>query len=562
MSSKNEPGFGGWMNKLKDRISNLPKDPGVYLFKDEEGVVIYVGKAKSLRDRTASYINPSDQTQKVKAMVSHARDIDFIVTDSAHEALILENNLIKQYQPHYNILMRDDKEYSYLVVTKESFPRIFRTRSKDGLKGHYFGPSTKGGSFKINIRTIRQFYPVRTCKLNLPDQKSRPCLDYHIGICSAPCNESISQEDYNDIVSELLLLLSGRYKKLEKTLITKMESASNSLRFEEAARYRESIKQLHSIMESQRVVSDEPIDRDIFVAVVGSSDRACVEYMRVRHGRLIFHQHFFLNSSFASTPSEFLGSVMQNFYSTTEGSDIPMEILVSSHPDGEKELLEFINEARTFKRKVKIIQPKRGDKVKLIEMAETNAKHHLAELIRREKISIGDNAVTELKEALNLKKLPIIIEGYDIANIQGTSAVGSQVVFKNGRPYKKAYRIYKIKSMDTPDDYAMMEEVLARRCKHWDDEEFAEKPNLILVDGGKGQLSVAKKIFKDVDVQIASLAKQEELIYLPGNPEPIRLDGSSFALRLVKQIRDESHRFAGKHFRIQHRKKSGLDKKK
>ncbi|MEZ4812391.1 MAG: excinuclease ABC subunit UvrC [Caldisericia bacterium] len=536
------------------------KNPGVYLFKDSDGKVIYVGKAKSLRDRATSYINPSDQSPKVKAMVSHARDIDFIVTNSAHEALVLENNLIKQYQPHYNILMRDDKDYSYLVVTREPFPRLVRTRNKESFSGHFFGPNTKGGSFKINMRTLRQYYPVRTCKLDLPEQQSRPCLDYHIGICSAPCNNSISQEDYNEIVSELLLLLSGRYKKLEKTLINQMEAASAKLKFEEAARYRESINQLHFIMESQRVVSDEPIDRDVF-AVEGSNERACVEFMKVRSGRLILHQHFFAGSNFGSTLSEYLGTVMADFYSTSEGSDIPSEILVSNHPENERELLDFINEARTFKRKIKIIQPKRGDKVKLVEMAKTNAAHHLAEIHRREKIAVGNNAVNELKKLLDLKKLPVLIEGYDIANIQGKSAVGSQVTFKDGRPQKKGYRIYKIKSIDTPNDYQMMEEVLSRRKNRWEDEDFAEKPNLLVIDGGKGQLGVAEEIFKGVDVEIISLAKQEELVFVPGKSEPIKLDENGFALRLLKQIRDESHRFAGKHFRIQHKKRSGLDKK-
>jgi excinuclease ABC subunit C len=548
------------MNKLKDRISNLPKEPGVYLFKDNGGKVIYVGKAKSLRDRVSSYINPSDQTQKVKAMVSHASDVDFIVTNSAHEALVLENNLIKQYQPHYNIMLRDDKDYSYLVVTKEPFPRLLRTRSKEDIRGHYFGPSTKGGSFKINIRTLRQFYPIRTCKVELPEKKCRACLDYHIGICSAPCDGSITQEGYNVIVAELLLLLSGRYKKLEMTLKTRMESASNSLRFEEAARYRESIKQLHSIMESQRVVSEDGINRDVF-AVIATDGRACVGYLKIRTGRLILHQHFMADSNFNSKPSEFLGSVMQDFYSSNEYSDLPSEILVSHHPEGEQELLSFINQTRELKRKIKIIQPKRGDKVKLVKMAETNAYHHMSELKRRERVSISENAVSELMKVLQMKNLPLLIEGYDIANIQGKSAVGSQVTFRDGRAYKKGYRIYKIKTKDTPDDYHMMEEVLTRRRKHWDDESFAHNPHLIIIDGGKGQLSVASKVFKGVDVMLASIAKQEELIFIPGRNEPIKLEGNSFALRLVKQIRDESHRFAGRHYRIQHRKRSGLDKK-
>lgn len=543
---------------LQDKVKNLPSNSGVYLFKSEDGTVIYVGKAKNLHDRVSSYML-ADVDKKVELIVKNAIDVDFIVTDSAHEALVLENILIKQHQPKYNIKLKDDKNYTYVVVTKEPYPRLLKTRNPHDDKrlkdAHLFGPSTKSGHWHSNIRTLRQFFPVRVCKLDLPEERSRPCLDFHIGLCTAPCDSEISKDNYNKIVSELVLLLSGKYGKLESILTKRMEEASAALRFEEAARYRESIKQLRNIVESQRVVSNEIVDRDIF-AVEIIENMACVEFLKVRSGRLILTLHMFADSDVDSSEADFLGIMMQNYYSSCEDSNLPAEILVSTHPTAEKDLLNFINEARTFKKKIKIIQPKRGDKIKLVEMAQTNAKHHLAEHIRKEKIAIGKNAVIELQDELKLKKAPILIEGYDIANIQGKSAVGSQVCFQDGRPFKKGYRIYKIRTKDTPDDYEMMREVLTRRLTHIDDENFAPIPDLILIDGGKGQLGVATEVFKDTGVEIISIAKEEELIFKPGESKPYRLDENGFALRLLKQIRDESHRFAGKHFRIRHKKES------
>ncbi|NLI41005.1 MAG: excinuclease ABC subunit UvrC [Caldisericales bacterium] len=545
------------MTELEEKVKNLPLKPGVYLFKDPTGKVVYVGKAKCLRDRVSSYLDKSQLLPKVAAMMDHACDLDFIVTYSAHEALVLENNLIKEYQPHYNIKLRDDKEYSFIFVSKEPFPRLGRTRRTDNPNFHYFGPYTRSESLTTNIRTIRQFFPVRTCKLELPEKKCRPCLDYHIGLCLAPCANLTNHEEYQSMVADLLLLLSGKYKKLEETLHKKMTEASASLRFEEAARLRESIKNLSSIVSRQRVVSTELSDRDAF-AVFNNENRACVEYMKVRGGRLILDMQMFAGSEDEATPSEFLGAVMQQVYGSHDNIDLPSEILVNVKPEGEKELFEFINQGRELLRQIKIVQPKRGDKVQLLKMAETNAKHHLSEHMRRETLALGKNAIIQLQEALGLKKPPFLIEGYDIANIQGKGAVGSQVSFKDGRPNKKGYRIYKIKTKDTPDDYAMMRETLERRRTHWDDEEFAQKPDLLLIDGGMGQLNVALDVFKGIDVEIASLAKEEELVMRKGM-EPIRLPETSPALRLLQQIRDESHRFAGKHFRTQHKKLSGLD---
>lgn len=547
------------MIKLKEKVKTLPHKPGVYQFKNAEGTIIYIGKAKSLFDRVSSYMDFDNLEPKVRAMVENAADIEFIVTSTAHEALVLENILIKEYQPKYNIRLRDDKEYQYLMVTKEPFPRLSKTRRMEVSEAHYFGPYTRSESLSENMKTIRHYFPIRTCKLEIPGKKCRPCLDYHIGLCPGPCDDLVSQEDYNTIVSDLLLLLSGRYKKLEEQLKKKMLDASNELRFEEAARYRESIKHLTNIVSRQRVVSQTPIDRDVF-AVESEGNDACVEYMKVRGGRLVLSMQVFAGSYDQATPSEFLGAVMQQIYGSLEGTDLPDEILVNVKPENDKDLTEFINEGRKLLKEIKIVQPKRGDKIGLINMALLNAKHHLAEHMRREALSLGKNAVLELQESLKLLNPPILIEGYDIANIQGQAAVGSQVNFKDGKANKKFYRIYKIKSKNTPDDYAMMREVLERRRDHWEDEEFSVKPNLILIDGGTGQLNVALDVFKGYDVEIASLAKEEELVIRDGM-EPIRLNRNSAALRLLQQVRDESHRFAGKHFRKQHAKLSGLDGK-
>ncbi len=548
------------MSDLTEKVKNLPTNPGIYLFKDQTGKVIYVGKAKSLKDRVSSYFDMPVLEPKVAAMVRQVHDLNFIVTGTPHEALLLENSLIKELQPYYNIRLRDDKEYSYLVITKETFPRIYRTRRAINKNAHYFGPFTSSESLSNNIKTLRNFFPIRACKHDLPFKNIRPCLDYHIGLCSAPCAGLVTPEEYASMVADILLLLSGRYKKLEETLKKKMLEASSALRFEEAARLRESLKHLSNIVSRQRVVTPQPIDRDVF-GVVAEDNRACVEYMKIRAGRLILDMQMFAGSEDEATPEEFLDAIMQQVYGTQEGIDLPTEILVSAKPAGEKELLEFINEGRKFQKPVKIIEPKRGDKVALVEMALTNARHHLSEHRRRESLTLGKNAVTDLQEHLGLKNLPIIIEGYDIANIQGKSAVGSQVSFHDGRPNKKGYRIYKIKTKDTPDDYAMMREVLERRRSHWGDEEFAQKPDLLLIDGGVGQLNVALGVFKGFDVEIASLAKEEELVMRQGM-EPVRLPPNSPALRLLQQVRDESHRFAGKHFRKAHKKLSGLDKVK
>lgn len=548
------------MNQLADKVRHLPHKPGVYKFFNSEGRVIYVGKAKSLVDRVSSYLLTDQLEPKVRAMMSHAVDMDFIVTESAHEALILENVLIKELMPHYNILLKDDKEYSFLAITKEPFPKLQKIRRILDGNAHYFGPYTKGGSVTVNMKTIRQFFPIRTCTMKLPEEKSRPCLDYHIGICPAPCAGCVTQEEYNASVSDLLLLLSGKYKKLEDALTKKMQEASSQLRFEEAARYRECIRHLSAIVSKQRVVSPQPVDRDIF-AVHSDKGEACVEFLKVRGGRLILDMHMFAGSDELSSSAEFLGAVMQNVYGSHQDVDLPSEIIVSVKPTNEKELTEFINEGRLLKEPIKIIQPKRGDKVELINMALTNARHHLAEFLRRQQLALGQNAAIQLQEFLGLEKIPLVIEGYDIANIQGKAAVGAQVVFKDSKPYKKYYRIYKIKTKDTPDDYAMMRETLERRRSHWDDEEFGLKPDMLLIDGGIGQLNVALDVFKGIDVEIAGLAKEEELVIREGQ-EPIRLSKDSLALRLLMQIRDEAHRFGGKHFRIQHRKQSGLDMKK
>lgn len=547
------------MSQLADKIRHLPNKPGVYKFLNDQGRVIYVGKAKHLIDRVGSYLLSDQLEPKVKAMMSHAVDIDFIVTESAHEALVLENILIKELMPHYNILLKDDKEYSFLAVTKEMFPKLTRVRRIMDSNAHYFGPYTKGGSVTANIKTLRQFFPVRTCNLKLPEEKSRPCLDYHIGLCQAPCACMITSEDYNATVSDILLLLSGKYKRLEEALTKKMQDASSALRFEEAARYRECLRHLGAIVAKQRVVSPIPVDRDIF-AVFSDKGEACVEFLKVRSGRLILEMHMFAGSNELSSNAEFLGAVMQNIYGSHQNVDLPSEIIVSVKPANDKDLSEFINEGRQLREPIKIIQPKKGDKIELVNMALTNAKHHLAEHLRREQIALGQNAVTQLQEALGLEKPPLVIEGYDIANISGKAAVGAQVVFKDGKPFKKGYRIYKIKSKNTPDDYAMMRETLERRREHWDDEEFALKPDLLLIDGGLGQLNVALDVFKGIDVEIAGLAKEEELV-IRENQEPIRLSRDSLSLRLLQQVRDEAHRFGGRHFRIQHKKESGLDKK-
>jgi excinuclease ABC subunit C len=548
--------------ELKEKIANLPTRPGVYLMKDKWGEIIYVGKAVSLRNRVRSYFQSSqNHSPKVRALVDHIADLDYIVTESELEALILECNLIKQYRPKYNINLKDDKNYPYLKITvQEDYPRLLIVRSfkKDGAK--YYGPYADVGAVKHTINTLKRIFPLRSCKKILKEGeqvKDRPCLNFHLKQCLAPCQGDVNKETYRQMIEEICLFLEGKQDDLIKKLTKEMEQAAEELRFERAAELRNQIEALKKIMEKQRVISTALEDQDV-VAFAQGDDDTCVQVFFIRGGKLIGKKHFILNGTGGQDQGEILSSFIKQFYTDVEF--IPREILLQQEFDEVRIIEEWLSSRRGVKVYLRV--PKRGEKHKLVEMVQENALLVLNELRQqqlKEETKLKQ-ALQELKDYLQLPVLPKRIECYDISNIQGAEPVGSMVVFCGGEPYKEGYRRFKIKTIQGPNDFAMMAEVIRRRFQRARQEKeiqlgddvkqklkFAILPDLIIVDGGKGQLSAAREVMKELGfakIPTFGLAKEEELLFKEGSPEPIVLPRDSQALYLLQRIRDEAHRFA------------------
>ncbi|HHV71813.1 MAG TPA: excinuclease ABC subunit UvrC [Clostridia bacterium] len=548
--------------ELKEKIANLPTRPGVYLMKDKWGEIIYVGKAVSLRNRVRSYFQSSqNHSPKVRALVDHIADLDYIVTESELEALILECNLIKQYRPKYNINLKDDKNYPYLKITvQEDYPRLLIVRSfkKDGAK--YYGPYADVGAVKHTINTLKRIFPLRSCKKILKEGeqvKDRPCLNFHLKQCLAPCQGDVNKETYRQMIEEICLFLEGKQDDLIKKLTKEMEQAAEELRFERAAELRNQIEALKKIMEKQRVISTALEDQDV-VAFAQGDDDTCVQVFFIRGGKLIGKKHFILNGTGGQDQGEILSSFIKQFYTDVEF--IPREILLQQEFDEVRIIEEWLSSRRGAKVYLRV--PKRGEKHKLVEMVQENALLVLNELRQqqlKEETKLKQ-ALQELKDYLQLPVLPKRIECYDISNIQGAEPVGSMVVFCGGEPYKEGYRRFKIKTIQGPNDFAMMAEVIRRRFQRARQEKeiqlgddvkqklkFAILPDLIIVDGGKGQLSAAREVMKELGfakIPTFGLAKEEELLFKEGSPEPIVLPRDSQALYLLQRIRDEAHRFA------------------
>ncbi len=542
--------------KFPDEIKHLPLLPGVYIMKDEKGKVLYVGKAKSLRKRVSSYAHPSDI--KTVSLSSKIRFVDFIVAGSEEEALLLENNLIKKYKPQYNIRLVDDENYPYIKITSEDYPRLLKVYRIRGQNGEYFGPFPHGKAIDLTIKAIRKIFPIRTCNIKITEDKTiEPCLLYHIGLCSAPCAHKISRSDYLKIVESLKDFLKGDSDRVLKRLSIEMEKAKRNLEFERAAIYRDQIRSIFSLMEKQSVVVERNVSFDAF-GVYRKGKIASIVKMSVRHGKLISSYPFLLKVPDIFTREEIVKEFLMqnpfhgNFNKIYTGVNLP----------DSRQLEEFLSSQNNTK--VRIIQARGELQKNIVKMAENNAKVQLESYIERRKLLREKKLLESVKEALGLSKLPIRIEGYDISNVSGQNAVGSMVVFTNGKPDKNQYRKFKIKYVEGPNDFAMLKEVLFRRFKRGTKEEFSDKmPDLLLIDGGKGQLdsAIAIKKLLNVDVEIASLAKKEELVFVEGRSEPIRLSRRSEVLKLLQRVRDESHRFAKKYFTTLHR--SGiLDKKK
>ena len=521
-------------------LAVLPNAPGVYLMHDAKGKVIYVGKAIILKNRVRSYFRQSSRlSPKVEALVKHVADIETIVTANEMEALILECNLIKKYRPHYNISLKDDKTYPYLkITTQEDFPRVLVTRRVLTDGGKYFGPFADAGALHTNIKLIRSLFPLRHCR-NLKAQ--RPCLQFHLQRCLAPCSGKVSKEEYGKMVESVILLLEGKLTELERELKAKMEKASEELRFEEAGRYRDTLRSLQYLKEEQKATTESG-DRDV-VALARDASGACVQVFYVRKGKLLGRDNFFLESWLEEAQEEILEAFLKQYYSTDRY--IPGEILLNVAPSQEENNLLSQWLSAKANHRVELLVPQRGLKHDLVTMAEANGLKFLEERVRKEKLEEATalEASLQLAKAIGLKGPLARMDCFDISHTQGKETVASMVVFRHGAPSKKDYRRYKIQSAEgKPDDFKSMQEVVYRRYRDMED-----LPSLVVIDGGKGQLSSALEIIRGLglsELPVIGLAKREEEIFTEGAHTSILLDKMSPALHLIQHLRDEAHRFA------------------
>lgn len=536
---------------LQEKLDHLPTDPGIYQYRDAEGKVIYVGKAKNLRNRVRSYFQKGrPRDAKTQALVRKIEDLEVIVTDSAVEALILEDTLIKKLKPRYNITLRDDKTYPYVRVTNEPFPRVFPTRKviRDGSR--YFGPYTDVKYVRSLLKTLRGIFPIRSCDFNLNTEtvnarKFKICLDYHIGKCEGPCEGLVSEAHYGEMIGQVMQVLNGKTRGLEKTLEQEMEFLAADMRFEEAAVARNRLQKLREYRNRQKVVAEDPVDRDV-IAYAAEDDDASAVIFKVRDGRLVGRQHHYLSGVLHLPAEVIVENIIERHYMATDS--IPEEIFLPVELGEDYEVIQrFLNDKRGEGR-VQLVVPKIGDKQKLVAMAQTNAKFLLDELkIQRMKRSdMVPRPVQSLQRDLHLKNPPRRIECFDNSNIHGTDPVSSMVCFIDGRPRRSEYRKYKIKTVTGPDDFATMKEVVGRRYAKVLKDGLAF-PDLIVIDGGKGQVSAAETVLRELGLEhipLIGLAKRLEEIVLPNQRDTMLLPKSSSSLRLLQHIRDEAHRFA------------------
>lgn len=602
--------------KIQSVLNSLPHQPGIYLMKDATDTIIYVGKAISLFSRVRSYFQEStDHSPKNRSMVAKIEDIEFLVVQNEVEALVLESNYIKQYRPKYNVLMRDDKSYPYIkVALTEAFPRVYRVRSFHHDGNRYFGPYTNAGAVDATLDLLNKLFPFRTCRYDdsawaPPEGKAppagwkqkllaRPCTQYHIHRCLAPCVAYTTREDYSATIQQVLLFLEGKHDEVLKTLHTKMDQAAEELNFEEAARLRDRIQAVERVLEKQRIINTEGQEDQDVIALASEDDETCAQVFFFRAGKLVGREYFILQGTRDSSPAEIMTSFLQQFYETAP--HIPGEIVVEVEPEDRTIIQHWLREKRkssaaTGSGGIAIVAPRRGDKVRLVEMVKQNAR----EVLEQQRIKwLTDSqktrmALEELQETLHLPIPPRRIECYDISNTQGSNSVGAMVVFEGGRPKNSEYRRFKIKQVEGPNDVASHQEVLRRRFRklsgatiathsvdddlqavlHEGDDveeqaaESAENkettpqfehtwtlPDLIVIDGGKAQLNAASAVLSElkIDIPVIGLAKEEgshsklatgEVIHVQETPEPVILPRTSQALYLLQRIRDEAHRF-------------------
>ncbi len=548
---------------LKTRLENLPVKPGVYLMRDAGGKIIYVGKAKSLKNRVRAYFHDTPPFHpRMSALISKVSDFDIMVTDSEMEALILESNLIKEHKPRYNVNLKDDKRYPYLKVTDEPFPRVLVTRrvKKDGAK--YFGPYTNVKAMRQTLRILRRVFPVRSCNHALPStRKIRLCLDYHIKRCLGPCEGKVSPEEYRGIIRDVLLFLSGKNNLLMKHLQEKMKQRSAREEYEKAASVRDQIKALESVMEKQKVADLQKVDRDIIAFARKEKDISVIA-LQIREGVLIGRQNFHLTGFKESSDSEILSAFLRRYY--MHSVVIPPEIFIPTEIDDQVMIRTWLASRRGGR--VRIIIPQRGEKIRVLKMAANNARLCLSELLlqRSEAKRKVPPPIRSLEKDLYLSFPPRKIAAIDISNLGPSDAVGSLVFFRDGRTQKSRYRRFKIKSVEGQDDFAMMAEVVRRYFTRLIREK-KEFPDLVLIDGGKGQLSAAIQTLNSMGIEnqkVAALAKRLDLVFLPQRSDALMIPKGSASLKLLLRIRDEAHRFAVEYHRKLRKKrtiKSELD---
>ena len=563
------------MSNLALQVKHLPLKPGVYLFKDARGTIIYVGKASRLHDRVRSYFgSKTGMDPKTQLLVEDIRDLEFFVTNSEQEALVLEQNLVKRYRPHYNIRLKDDKSFPFLKIDlKEEWPRIYMTRHvvQDGSR--YFGPFTSPWSVRETLKVLKKIFRFRTCPKPAFDAASRACLEYHIGQCAAPCTGNIAKDEYDKIIKQVALFLEGRQNTILTQLKAKMEKASDVLDFERAAVLRDQIAAIERVIEGQKIAFPVAGEEDV-VAFATERDIAAVQVFLIREARVIGRETFTMQGVSSAGPSEIMTSFVKQYYGSAV--HIPPHIKLQHSVEDRENIEAWLGGRRGST--VHIDVPVRGKQKQLVDMVAANARHGLEQLKLKQPQTPADlaAALEEIKAELSLPRLPERMECYDISNIQGKMAVGSMVVFEDGKPKTSDYRRFKIKTVPGADDYSMLAEVLKRRFKRVNlpqpsvDEQnqentvpfsdsFKNRPDLVLIDGGKGQLNAALEALKEIsagNVSVASLAKEHEEVFLPRRAEPLALPPNSRGLQMLQRLRDEAHRFAVTYHRGIRRKQS------
>ncbi len=545
-------------NYLTEQVRGLPTSPGVYLFKDAEGNILYVGKAANLRHRVSSYFGTGQKlTPKLNRMVSKIADLEYFVTTSEQEALILELNLIKRHHPRYNVRLKDDKTFPYLKIDlSQDWPRVFVTRRLEENGGRYFGPFASAKSVRQTLKLIKGIFPFRSCSRTITGTDPRACLDYDIGHCLAPCIGAVSRKEYAEVIKQVVLFLEGKQEKVVKQLESRMNQAAEALDFEKAARLRDQVQAVEEVIEGQRIATTVKGEQDV-IAFSQDKDQAYVQVFFIRNSKLIGRESFVLQGTQYEQSSQIMTSFIKQFYASSP--HIP-PLLLLQHPVEDMATLQGWLQSKRGSR-VNIQVPRRGNKRQLVNIVAENAQQGLEQLKIKQLASPKalSAALEEIKRELQLPRLPSRIEGYDISDIQGTAAVGSLVVFEQGKPKPAHYRRFRIKTVSGADDYAMLAEVLKRRFKRAGGalDSWAIKPDLVLIDGGKGQLNAAIKAMREVGadaIPAAGLAKENEELFIPGRSKPIALPPYAPGLQLLQRLRDEAHRFAlGYHQRIRKR---------